>query len=118
MIPISFTIVVIVTLLGRLISAHEGIFDYRINQFPSHLRLDSLYFGGLIPYFYKKTEPFLGFAGRFLWLLVGSLAISFPDSKPVRFASYLGSCSYSIYLWHGPVGNWLMPIAGRLLGMY
>ena len=51
-------------------------------------------------------------------LLVAGLAMDLPNSKIIRFSAYLGSHSYSIYLWHFAVSIWLVPIVARLAGSY
>ena len=78
-IPITFFILAIASLLARLLTARGQVFDYWTHQFHSHLRLDSLFFGVLLSYFYHyKSQLFIGFARRFRWLLVvlGILALS------------------------------------------
>jgi peptidoglycan/LPS O-acetylase OafA/YrhL len=50
-------------------------------------------------------------------LLTASLVSPYPQHHAVRAAAYLGRHSYSIYLWHLAVADWLVPfvlsIAGR-----
>jgi peptidoglycan/LPS O-acetylase OafA/YrhL len=50
-------------------------------------------------------------------LMLGCLKV-FADrhSPPLRAVSYLGSHSYSVYLWHVPVFGWVVPPVLRLCG--
>jgi peptidoglycan/LPS O-acetylase OafA/YrhL len=156
LVPAIFIILATLTLAGRLVTARmHPSFDYWIHQFHSHLRLDSLFFGVLISYFFhyhnesfsKQTRknrwwlllsgiaalfpafvfpiektPWIYIYGFTLFylgagaLLVAFLAFKPPETKPIRLAAYLGSHSYSIYLWHMPVSFWLIPAASRMFG--
>lgn len=128
--------------------------DIYRNYYPTHLRIDSLFFGVLIAYYYQKDRgAVLGFARRFRLLLLalgipgllpafyfaqlrnswipsfgytlfylsaGAILISslaWPEwrSKFARGAAYLGSHSYSIYLWHITTLFWGVPLARRVL---
>lgn len=156
-IPVSFLILATACLLMRVITAHELPYEHKTHLFPSHLRMDSLFFGVLISYLYHMyPKRFLAFAKQFKWvllafgiamlapafilpletspfiytfgltifylgsgcLLVTGIAVTVPDSRPLRFASYIGSHSYSIYLWHGPVAVWMIPAFSRLAGVH
>lgn len=156
-IPVSFLILATVCLLMRVITAHELPYGHKTHLFPSHLRMDSLFFGVLISYLYHiYPKRFLAFAKQFRWvlvacgiamlapafilqlatspfiytfgltifyigsgcLLVASIAMTLPDTRALRFASYIGSHSYSIYLWHVAVAVWMIPVFTRLAGVY
>jgi peptidoglycan/LPS O-acetylase OafA/YrhL len=146
-----------VCLLMRVITAHKLPYGHKTHLFPSHLRMDSLFFGVLISYLYHiYPKRFLAFAKQFRWvlvvcgiamlapafifqletspfistfgltifyigsgcLLVASIAMTVPDTRAFRFASYIGSHSYSIYLWHVAVAVWLIPVFSRLAGVH
>ncbi len=151
-IPLLFAILAVVTLLARL-RAPVPFYD---NLFPSHLRMDSLFFGVVISYFYHYYRPeFVSIARSYRWvliclgvvafvpafifalektpfihtygltlfyfaggaLLVGSLGVELPDHKAVGLLSYVGSHSYSIYIWHVAVANWLLPLIFKTTGL-
>jgi peptidoglycan/LPS O-acetylase OafA/YrhL len=44
-------------------------------------------------------------------ILTATLTFDFGKHKIATFAAYVGSYSYSIYLWHMPVAVWLLPLA-------
>ena len=156
-IPVSCLILATVCLLMRVITAHELPYGHKTHLFPSHLRMDSLFFGVLISYLYHiYPTRFLAFAKQFRWilvacgiamlapafilpletspfistfgltifyvgsgcLLVASIAMTLPDTRTVRFASYIGSHSYSIYLWHVAVALWMVPVFSHLAGVH
>src|SRR5207247_9962992 len=55
----------------RVITAHELPYGHKTHLFPSHLRLDSLFFGVLISYLYHTyPKRFLAFAKQFSCVLV------------------------------------------------
>lgn len=49
-------------------------------------------------------------------LLIGLLAFEIPGGPLTRTVTFLGSRSYSVYLWHMPVAAWGVPLVIRALG--
>ena len=142
----------------------------RKHLFPTHLRLDSLFFGVLLSYWYRYyperfsalvtprkwwfclagvmmlSSPFIweqsytpwmsvwGFTLYYLGsglLLSGGMMFRLPDNMFFNGVCYIGSHSYSIYLWHIPMemvaeflyrrmphnlGTWLLYATVYLLG--
>jgi peptidoglycan/LPS O-acetylase OafA/YrhL len=155
--PIVFVCLAIVLLAARLITAHYfAPYKYEINLFPTHLRIDSLFFGVIISYYaHFHGERFSQFAHEFslpltaggivlvapcflmeqsqhwmytygyaaLYLGFGSLLIVFlhvpvesawpPILRALKALAYVGTFSYSIYLWHLA---WVQFVAGLDLG--
>jgi peptidoglycan/LPS O-acetylase OafA/YrhL len=156
MIPAAFLLVAILCQISRAIAAFSNPPHYNQVYYLSHNRIDALFFGVLIGYFYhfrleslerlmRGTWPrlliavfsvgFLSCAywiGRETWffgaigyvviylgcggilllslfvhdVLPKVLAAAF---RPVGTAfARIGMYSYSIYLWHGPVGSYLV----------
>ena len=86
-------------IFGMLALAPAFVFPLGHSRFISTIGLTLLYLGsGLI--------------------LIAALTFDFGKHKIVTFAAYVGSHSYSIYLWHVPFVLWLLPLAQRLLGRY
>ena len=156
-IPVAFIAVAVICLTLRLLVAAciHGPFDLKLQLFPSHLRMDSLFFGVLLSYLYHNhPKQFLSIASRFRFfllclgvlmlapafclplettpflytygltlfylgsgcLLVSALGLPPPSSRFATAIAYLGSHSYSVYLWHMPVGRWGIEMAERRLG--
>jgi len=69
-----------------------------------------------------ETSPFILTFGLTLFqlggacILLGLLYLSPGKSIAIDTTAYIGSHSYSIYLWHMPVLIWVMPTLGRHLG--
>jgi peptidoglycan/LPS O-acetylase OafA/YrhL len=71
----------------------------------------------LLPAFMFSLEstrwiPVFGLVGFYIGsgaILIGLLHRGLPGTWSVRSISMLGAYSYSIYLWHMPVHNWLVP---------
>lgn len=63
-----------------------------------------------------KTTPFMFTYGLTLvylgsaCLMMASLTVTVPDHWLPKVMAFIGSHSYSIYLWHVPVAAWLMPL--------
>jgi peptidoglycan/LPS O-acetylase OafA/YrhL len=51
-------------------------------------------------------------------ILISSLTFTLPNNIFFASAAYMGSHSYSIYLWHVPLAIWGMPILSRVLGRH
>ncbi|CAN5333692.1 acyltransferase [soil metagenome] len=153
-IPWIFAVVAVVCLTMRLLTEIYEPFQYERNIEPTHLRIDSLFFGVLISYlwhfkglseneFLNRNKSWIGIAGVALLLQaflfdvslhawVGIIGLSMfylgsgllllyflkTDFSRIPFAktiAYVGTFSYSIYLWNLPVHNWLTRVAPRLL---
>jgi peptidoglycan/LPS O-acetylase OafA/YrhL len=142
--PTAFAFLAVALLVARLITAHYYVpWHWAIHQFPTHLRIDSLFFGVVISYYtHFHGERFSRFVRTFFWPLAavgialvapcffieqsqlwmytyglaalylgfGALLIVFlhvplesawiPVSGALRAFAYIGTFSYSIYLWH------------------
>lgn len=153
MIPGIFVAIALGCLLLRINTAGHAAYAQRIHLFPSHLRLDGLFFGVVLSYAYHSNPSrFLAVAGRFrhllasigvllllpaFWfpiektpflytygftlfylgsgsLLAAALASRSPKGRLSGAVAYAGSHSYSVYLWHMPVGHWGAESIGRL----
>ncbi len=147
LIPYIFLLLALVCLGLRIITALLIPYRHLTHLFPTHLRIDSLFFGVCISYFYHyypsqlltlgrryrllfmvagviflapafifklESTPFIYTFGLTLFylasglLLISFLTIKLPNHRITRFLAYIGSHSYSIYLWH-------MPIIGGIL---
>ena len=140
----------VLLLLLRIVTWHATPFAFGTHLFPTHLRIDGLFFGVLLSYFYHfhfdalaawvrahrglltvggiacSLPPFF-FPEQNVWLYTGGLTVLYigfgmlllvallcsrdqVESKNpwIRFWAYVGSHSYSIYLWHMPVLFWGM----------
>jgi peptidoglycan/LPS O-acetylase OafA/YrhL len=126
------------------------------HMWPTHLRIDALFFGVVLSYYYHFEAGKLRRVTQWRWtLLLVSLgvllapflagevqlmkyvgltclylgfggvllfAMAVPGSKalalraPAAVVAFIGTYSYSIYLWHIPFAAWLMPLAKRLAG--
>jgi peptidoglycan/LPS O-acetylase OafA/YrhL len=153
-VPLVFIVVAIVCFSLRLLTWKLIPFAQRSHMFPTHLRVDSLFFGVLISYIYHRHPVnFLAAARRWRWrlflagilllspafifsvestpfiftagltvfylgsgcLLTGLLGMELPRTRLVAAAAYVGSHSYSIYLWHGGVQQWLTLFVTRVV---
>lgn len=145
-IPAIFIVLALGCLGMRVQAWMTGLFEFKTHLCASHLRLDSLFLGVLISYFYHyypsqfmawaaryrtvmlsvgalmllpafvfKVEdtPFIYtvgvslFAGGSGLILIALLAMNMPNHQAVSTTAYLGSHSYSIYLWHTSVSGWM-----------
>lgn len=101
---------------------HQGWFHRRLG--PWHRPLMGAGALLLLPPFFLEVEtsPFLytvGFTLLYLgsgMLLVGVLLARAPRSRLVLWLAAIGTYSYSIYLWHMPMIQWLIPLLERTLG--
>lgn len=145
-VPKIFALLAVACLLLRLLTEAVLPFGYERNIEPTHLRLDALFFGVLISYwwhfenlaenrFVKRYKFSIGLVGVILlspafifdlnthvWigavgltmfylgsgmLLVFALKSDFSKIPAANFVAYVGTFSYSIYLWNAPVQDWL-----------
>ncbi|WP_395747061.1 acyltransferase family protein [Prosthecobacter sp.] len=71
-IPAAFLVAAMVCLTLRLLGTHAA-YDNKTHLFPTHLRLDSLFFGVLLSFlFHRHPASFLAFAKRFRHGLLGA----------------------------------------------
>jgi peptidoglycan/LPS O-acetylase OafA/YrhL len=154
LIPVAFITVASLCLLFRVVGVHVQE-DHYAHLLPSHLRLDSLFFGVLLSYLYHRYPvTFVSAARRFRYVLAGLGALSLlpafclplqstrfiytygltlfylgggcllvaalgcdaPATRLGRVVAYIGSHSYSVYLWHMPVAVWGTAVVKSLLG--
>jgi peptidoglycan/LPS O-acetylase OafA/YrhL len=154
-IPSAFVAVALVCLFLRILPSARS--PYSSHLYQTHLRLDALFFGVLLSYwFHRRPVQFLSFAQRFryplacvgvlalfpaFWLplestpfiftygltlfylasgclLISAIGCPPPTSRVVTAVAYVGSHSYSIYLWHMPVAIWGTAIFGGPLSPY
>jgi peptidoglycan/LPS O-acetylase OafA/YrhL len=154
--PVAFAIVALLCLLLRILAAANVPYAFRALVFPSHLRLDGLFFGVLLSYLLHcypnefrsaarrfryvllgigllmlapafcyplETTPSISTYGLTLFyiasgcLLVSALGFPAPTGLCARAVAYVGSHSYSIYLWHMPVAAWGIGTVTRLLSL-
>ena len=145
-IPLIFAVLAVLCLSFRFLTEAFFSFQYGRSIEPTHLRLDSLFFGVFISYlwhfkglagneFIEKHKIFIGVAGALLFvpafvfplndnhwiasigltffylgggmLLVSALKTDFSKLPFAGSIAYVGTFSYSIYLWNVPVQNWL-----------
>jgi peptidoglycan/LPS O-acetylase OafA/YrhL len=151
-IPWLFICVAILCLALRVHLGWELPYRHKTHLVPTHLRLDSLFFGVLVSYFYHQYPSlFMDLAVRLRWvlmpigalllapafcvpietpfissygftlfyigsgcLLVGAVGCKAPTSRLGHALAYVGTHSYSIYLWHMPVAIWGIPLLERI----
>ncbi len=141
-VPMAFVCVAVLCLVLRVHLAGHDLYRHKTHLLPTHLRLDSLFFGVLLSYFFHRypirfmsvasrfryllfavgillllpafcfpleTTPFISTYGFSLFylgsgcLLAAALGGGTPGSRIASAMAYIGSHSYSIYLWHMPV---------------
>jgi peptidoglycan/LPS O-acetylase OafA/YrhL len=139
----------------RLVTLIVLPFQYGRNIEPTHLRIDSLFFGVFISYFWHfrnlaentfitrhkfllgiagailllpafvfelKTNPWICVIGLPMFSLGSGLLLLFvlkTDFSPIPLAeaiAYIGTFSYSLYLWNVPVQQWLTKAVVNLTG--
>jgi peptidoglycan/LPS O-acetylase OafA/YrhL len=138
----------------RLAISHRHPYTFGTHQAPTHLRIDSLFFGVVLSYFYHyhpawlprfrpyrllllflgvsmilpafvypvETTFFLHTTGLTLLyagfglILIAMLAGPVYRQRPVSWISYVGSRSYSIYLWHLPLAFWGVATVKQFFG--
>lgn len=156
-VPVMFLVVAVVCLALRIFVSLDAPYSNERNLFPTHLRLDSLFFGVLLSYWYHlRPDRFLDFARQWRWplavlgmiplvlpylfevettpflytwgltllylgsgaILVAALGFRSPTSAPARAVEFMGSHSYSVYLWHMPVAAWGAAVLERIFPNY
>ncbi len=154
-VPKIFAFLAIACLLMRFLTVYFFSFQYGRIIEPTHLRLDSLFFGVFISYlwhfralseneFLNRRKFSIGFAGLLLllpafifdlktndWLGVIGLTMFYSGSGFIMLAAlrsdfshipfsktiaYLGTFSYSIYLWNLPAQLWISEAFNNLTG--
>lgn len=156
LIPFIFAFIGIICLGMRLYNGFTVPYNHITHLYPFHLRIDSLFFGVLISYFYYYFPlKFKTIANRFknvffvsgivllapafifqleetlfiytvglttFYLGSGLILISVigNNSKGLftKGFAYIGSHSYSIYLWHMPVSLVGIPLFMHILGFH
>ena len=147
-------VVVSVTCLGlRLLTPYYPFDEYR-SWYPTHLRIDSLFFGVFLSYiaqFHRAGFARIGRQYRIALLctgallllpafvlppdsrllntlgltccyiaggclLMGALSFDIPDRGIAAVLAFVGSRSYSIYLWHAPMLRWGLPLLAGITG--
>ncbi|CAN5601761.1 hypothetical protein BH10ACI1_BH10ACI1_25080 [soil metagenome] len=151
-----FVIIAVGCFIMRLMTEISLPFEYERNIEPTHLRVDSLFFGVLISYFWHFRDlseneflnrnkfligilgltlllpafifeldknPWIGVIGLPMFylgsgcLLLFFLKSDFSKVPLAKFAAYLGTFSYSIYLWNMPVQKWLTKAVANQTGI-
>jgi peptidoglycan/LPS O-acetylase OafA/YrhL len=62
------------------------------------------------------TLLYLGFGSLLVLTLRSPIVEVAKNTRPFQFLAYIGTHSYSIYLWHGLVALWIPALLSRLLG--
>jgi peptidoglycan/LPS O-acetylase OafA/YrhL len=145
LVPVAFIAIALLSLILRIVGAFHSAYDHKTHLFPSHLRLDGLFFGVLLSYWFHRnpirfrsvaqrfryplasigallllpafcfrleSTPFIYTYGLTLFylgsgcLLVSALGWQTPNAGLGSAVAYIGSHSYSVYLWHVPVAVW------------
>ena len=153
----AFVLVALLCLALRIYVNHHFPYSHKTHIFPTHLRLDGLFFGVLLSYGFHRdpavfiataqrlryvlaitgvlllvpafclpleTSPFIPTFGLSLFylgsgaLVIAALGATNPRTFFGKALAYVGSHSYSIYLWHMPVAALVASIVRRLPGNY
>jgi peptidoglycan/LPS O-acetylase OafA/YrhL len=150
LVPVMFGALAVSCLALRLLTTlATPVFIDKSQLYPTHLRIDALFCGVLISYFFHcHADRFMAWARRWRWglfpvgvlllapafwleikttpfvftfgltlfylgsacLLIALLTVRISDRAIPRAVAFVGSHSYSIYLWHMPVLAWLVPL--------
>lgn len=154
-VPVVFVALAIMCLTLRILTWYIApVFIDKIHTFPTHLRIDGLFCGVVISYFYHRhPNQFMEWTSRWRWYLFAAgllllapyfcfemksvpfvftfgftliyiggaslfmalMTVDIPEAFIPKAVAYVGSHSYSIYLWHYPVIKWLVPfVAGTV----
>ncbi len=155
-IPLAFLIVALTCLALRIsTNAQHTEFHHNTLVGATHLRVDSLFFGVLLSYwfhyknleartasipswalcsaglmlmapaFYFSHETYaamrvVGFIALYLGsgaILLAAIRIRKTENLVLQVLATLGAASYSIYLWHLPVGEWGFTFLARVTGL-
>ena len=138
----------------RLVVSLRHPYNFGTHQARTHLRIDSLFFGVMLSYFYHyhpawlprlrpyrlmllipglfmilpafifpvETTFFLHTSGMTLLyigfglILMAMLAGPVCQYRPLSWIAYVGSRSYSIYLWHLPLAFWGVAVVNHFFG--
>jgi peptidoglycan/LPS O-acetylase OafA/YrhL len=154
-IPKIFVFLAVFCFAMRLLTELCQPFQYGRNVEPTHLRIDSLFFGVLISYlwhfrklaendFINRHKILIGIIGVFLFLpaflfdlnlnpwiavagfvmfyvgagflLIFALKTDFSKIPLAKLIAYIGTYSYSIYLWNVPAQHWFSKAVIKLTG--
>lgn len=97
---VIFAVLAAGALTWRLNLHAQQRFDTKMQLFATHLRIDSLFFGVLLSYFYSYHKPrFVAAAHRFRWpLVVGGTALLVPPFfVPLGSGSFLHTIGLSLH---------------------
>ena len=146
LVPIAFVVLAVVCLALRFVTPHitpthlrmDSLFAGVFISYLYHFSRDDLLswgrrhrrklllFGTLLfcpPFIFRlEIHPLIVTVGLTLlyvgsgFLLIAALVTPVPDRGPAKALAYVGSHSYSIYLWHMPVTMFVVPKFIRILG--
>ena len=101
-IPAAFIFIAFACLVFRFLASRVQPFDYWTHLFPFHLRVDSLFFGVLISYFYHfRSGEFQKFVAAFKYVLpAAGLALFIPAFLfPVEKTPLSRSSAWQDFIW-------------------
>jgi peptidoglycan/LPS O-acetylase OafA/YrhL len=112
-VPLVFGLLALSSVLLRLRVASSAPYSHGTHLFPSHLRMDSLFFGVLISYFYHYYNPtFLSLAQRYRVPMIGcgALALSPAFMLPLETTAWIST--FGLCLFYVGSGSMLMGSLG------